>query len=228
MARNRQEGTGSVVRGGEVARRSSRTEDALGFVERLHARNGTYPNLEELAVKVTGTLPPQGDRKSGLSTRQIFLEKVIKLYADQSAIKDREQELAGLATQRVGRRAGIRTEVRSFHGRAACGNGDQVSGRRSELRGHFERMHTRFQRIRIGVVEACFDESRRQAVHECGDRRVRLLTQVPCSMSSGRMGDAAISFTGHRRMGADGSGRSIRFYPRFRRRPGRVWWSSFV
>lgn len=203
----------------------SEPEDALGFVERLHARNGTYPNLEELAVKVTGTLHREAIENQDYRRARFFLKRLIKLYADQSSIKDREQELAGLARNELD--VALESERKSdpstavLHAETAI----RIWPTLPELRGHFERMHTRFQRIRIGVVEHASTSPGDRLFTSAGDRRVRLLTQVPL-FNVERQDGVTLRYRSQviDEWEPTDLGRSIRFYPRFRRRP----WESLA
>lgn len=193
-------------------------EDSLGFLERLHSQDPVYPKLEEAVVRVTGALHQSAVESHDFRLARFFLNRVRKLYPSAAAVQDRTSQLMGLAQAELDQ--ALESERKSDFSAAIefAEKATRIWPTLPNLRGSFDRMHTRFQRIRVGVIGFAHTTTSDRLFDSVHDRRNRNLTQVPL-FNVERQDGVTLRYRSRvlDEWEPTALGRSIIFHPRFRR-----------
>lgn len=194
-------------------------EDSLGFLERLHTRDAAFPQLEDAVIRVTGSLHQQSLAEKSYRRARFFLKRLKLLYPSNPANAERTQPMIDLAKTELD--AALQLEQRKEFAEAVAHaeTAARIWPSLAELRGQYERMHNRFQRIRIGILAQAQTAPSDRLFSTAADQRVRLLTQVPF-FNVERIEGATLRYRSRviDEWEPTALGRSIIFHPQLRRR----------
>lgn len=193
-------------------------EDSLGFLERLYERDVGFPGLEDSIVRVTGKLTRDSIDQQEYRRARFFIKRLKDLYSSQPAIKERSQELIESAranlTLAIENERNSEFDVAIAHAETAT----RIWPTLPDLRSHFERMHTRYQRIRVGVTGFAHNDAADRLFEGIHDRRIHDLTQISMFRAE-RIDGVTLRYRSRivDEWEPTALGRSIIFHPRFRR-----------